>query len=214
MAQSRLQCNSPTMSLLATILLLSLSGVHAWCGDNGGAALGWGSQEQADQSGFHTVLGFDPSGPLDAEGNPILGVVSHGASYDWAAYLCGQASPDAYPQTTFGPLLYESNRTLCLTASGLESENITLSLQPCLTFPPYPTQQFQWVGTAFITYGFAFLGNATTLPVDPTSPTDYIPSLSNGTAVGSYLSFNYSLAGLPASTGHETGLILDLSDDD
>lgn len=78
---------------------------------------------------------------------------------------------------------------------------------------PVPSQSFQWVGTDYITYGFAFLGNQSA-PVDPSVATDYIPTLVPATnATAAYLRLDYSPGGLPASTGLETGLILDLSDD-
>ncbi|KAJ7868850.1 hypothetical protein B0H13DRAFT_1055482 [Mycena leptocephala] len=205
-------------SICRTLLisaLLGLSAVNAWCGDNGGAGLAWGSQAGADRSGFSTILGFDSTGPFDAAGNPILTVVSN---FDWSlsAFLCGQASPDAYPQTTFGPVLKFSGTTLCLTVSELEAANATISLQPCVndvSANPVPTQMFQWIGTDYITYGFEFIGNQS-VPVDPSSSTNYIPTLVPATnTTGPYVRLDYAPGGLPASTGLETGMILDLSDD-
>ncbi|KAF7356325.1 hypothetical protein MVEN_00964800 [Mycena venus] len=195
--------------------LLGLSAVNAWCGDNGGAGLAWGSQAEADKIGFNTILGFKSSGPFDTAGNPILTVVS---SFDWslAAFICGQKNPDSYPQTTFGPVLTISGPTLCLTISELEAANATISLQPCvndITANPVPTQMFQWIGTDYITYGFEFIGNQS-VPVDPSSSTDYVPTLVPATNItGAYVRLDYLPDGLPASTGLETGMILNLSDD-
>ncbi|KAJ7220164.1 hypothetical protein GGX14DRAFT_585835 [Mycena pura] len=93
--------------LLHTVLttLLSLSAVDAFCGDNGGVKLGWGSQAAADQEGFRAVFGFNASGPFDAAGHPILSVLTGGEDHPWEAFLCGQVnSPpgESYPQTNFG----------------------------------------------------------------------------------------------------------------
>lgn len=90
---------------------------------------------------------------------------------------------------------------------------------------------FQWIGTDYITYvdassfyfsgsvyithsyGFEFIGNQS-VPVDPSSSTDYIPTLVPATnTTGPYVRLDYAPGGLPASTGLETGMILDLSDD-
>jgi hypothetical protein len=61
---------------------------------------------------------------------------------------------------------------------------------------------------------FAFVGNQTAeAPLDPTKPTEYMPSLISGVKVGSYLSFDFVPEGLPASTGLETGVVLALGDD-
>ncbi|KAJ7183211.1 hypothetical protein C8R46DRAFT_1066273 [Mycena filopes] len=183
--------------------------------------LGWGTQAGTDQSGPQAFLGFNSSGPFDAAGNPILSVVSH-ASDDpdaLSAWICGQANPDSYPQTTFGPLVSDlrGNVTFCLTVSELEAANATVSLLPCvsdISANPVPSQTFEWIGTDYVTYGFAFLGNQTGLPISPSAATDYTPSLvgaSNTTAA--YLRLDYTPGGLPPSTGKETGLILLLSDD-
>jgi hypothetical protein len=52
------------------------------------------------------------------------------------------------------------------------------------------------------------------LPIDPTTPTDYVPSLVPATPViGAYVRLDYSPGGLPPSTGLETGMILELSDE-
>jgi hypothetical protein len=72
--------------------------------------LQWGAQ--AGSGG--TVLGFSPSGPFDAEGNPILSVIALNAGFNvdffaFNAYICG-ASPDE--ETSFG----------CASATALCSE--------------------------------------------------------------------------------------------
>ncbi|KAJ7476717.1 hypothetical protein FB451DRAFT_246715 [Mycena latifolia] len=210
--------------------LIGASAVSAWCGDNGGAELGWGTQADSDGNGANprTVLGFNASGPFDAVGNPVLSVIATNAGWDssyyaFSAWICGQASPDAYPQTTFGPIVNadsistQTSIPLCLTASALGESNITIALLPCvndISTNPVPTQTFQWIGTAYITYGWAFLGNQSGTPLDPSIPTDYVPSLvpaTNDTAA--YLRLDYVPGGLPPSTGLETGLVLELSDD-
>ncbi|KAJ7841370.1 hypothetical protein B0H14DRAFT_3869218 [Mycena olivaceomarginata] len=203
---------------LIVFALLGLSAVNASCGDNGGAQLGWGSQAQADKSGPAAIFGFNSSGPFDAAGNPILSVVQT-QDWDFEAWICGQVSPNAYPQTTYGPVIaatLQPAAAQCLTVSELGAANATVSLQPCVNdirANPVPSQSFQWVGTDYITYGFAFLGNQSA-PVDPSVATDYIPTLVPATnATAAYLRLDYSPGGLPASTGLETGLILDLSDD-
>ncbi|KAJ7140721.1 hypothetical protein C8R44DRAFT_866418 [Mycena epipterygia] len=220
-------------SIRRTLLLsalLGISTVTASCGDNGGAELGWGTQSDTDANGGNprTVLGFSSSGPFDTAGNPILSVIATNAGfnedfYAYSAFICGQANPDSYPQTTFGPVINQvsiSTHTsipLCLTASALLGSNITVALLPCvndISVTSVPAQTFEWIGTDFITYGFAFVGNQTAeAPLDPTKPTDYVPSLVGGVNVGSYLSFDFVPEGLPASTGLETGLVLALSDD-
>ncbi|KAJ7700688.1 hypothetical protein B0H17DRAFT_1128553 [Mycena rosella] len=220
----------PTCHALLLSALLGVSAVNAFCGDNGGAELGFGTQADTDSNGGNpsTVLGFSASGPFDAAGNPILSVIATNAGFDssfyaFAAFLCGQANPDSYPQTTFGPVINEdsistqTNTPLCLTASALGEANITVALLPCIndiSVNPVPTQTFQWIGTDFITYGFEFIGNQSGTPLDPSTPTDYIPSLvsvTNGT--GAYLRLDYVPGGLPPSTGRETGMVLALSDD-
>ncbi|KAJ6577452.1 hypothetical protein B0H19DRAFT_1062071 [Mycena capillaripes] len=176
-------------------------------------------QLESDQHGFASVFGFNSSGPFDAAGNPILSLIAQGSNYAFEAWICGQVSPNAYPQTTFGPVISATlnpGAAFCLTISELEVANATISLQPCvneINANPVPTQMFQWIGTAFITYGFAFLGNQS-VPVDPSATTDYTPSLAPATnTTAAYLRLDYTPGGLPASTGFETGMILDLSDD-
>ncbi|KAJ7439117.1 hypothetical protein FB451DRAFT_1415919 [Mycena latifolia] len=213
----------PSICRTLFLSLLGASAVHAWCGDNGGALIGWGSQAGADQTGIQTVFGFNASGPVDAAGNPIFSVVN-GRPVDrgLAAYICGQVNPDSYPQTTFGPVVsvdsVVASTPLCLTASALEQANITVSLLPCvnsISATPVPTQAFQWIGTAYVHYGFAFVGNQSSVPLDPSTPTDYVPTLVNATnTTAAYLRLDYVPGGLPASTGKEMGLVLDLSDDD
>ncbi|KAJ7039650.1 hypothetical protein C8F04DRAFT_1178770 [Mycena alexandri] len=207
------------LSIFLISSLLSLSGVNAWCGDNGGAVIGWGTQAETDQRGPNAFLGFNSSGPFDAAGNPILTVVSNAQQHEFAAFICGQANPDSYPQTTFGPVIsLTGDPSLCFTVSELEAANATVSLLPCVTAiqsDPYLTQMFQWIGTAYITYGFVFLGNQTGLPLDPSVATDYTPSLVPATnTTAAYLRLDYTPGGLPPSTGLETGLVLILSDDD
>ncbi|KAJ7746351.1 hypothetical protein B0H16DRAFT_1889168 [Mycena metata] len=207
------------LSIFLISSLLGLSGVNAFCGDNGGATIGWGSQAQSDQSGPSAWLGFNSNGPFNAAGNPILTVVGSPPEHQFAAFICGQANPDSYPQTTFGPVVsLTADPSACWTVSALEAANATISLLPCLTdveSNPYPTQMFEWIGTAYITYGFVFLGNQTGLPLDPSVPTDYTPSLVPATnTTAAYVRLDYTPGGLPPSTGLETGLILSLSDDD
>ncbi|KAJ7140720.1 hypothetical protein C8R44DRAFT_974516, partial [Mycena epipterygia] len=205
--------------------LLGISAVNAFCGDNGGAELGWGTQADADGNGANprTVLGFSSSGPFDAAGNPILSVIATNAGfnsdfYAFNAFICGQDNPDGVPQTTFGPVINANGKgTPCLTASALTGSNITVALLPCvndISANPVPTQTFEWISTHFITYGFAFVGDQSAeAPLDPTKPTDYVPSLvPPNVAVGSFVSFDFVPGGLPPSTGQETGLILELSD--
>ncbi|KAJ6584398.1 hypothetical protein B0H19DRAFT_1249373 [Mycena capillaripes] len=217
----------PSLCRALLISALFIVSAHAFCGDNGGAELGWGTQADADANGANprTVLGFNPAGPLDAAGSPILSVIATNAGFDasfyaFAAFLCGQANPDSYPQTTFGPVISATSTNSdvrCLTVSAIGEANATVSLQPCvndISTPPVPTQTFEWIGTAFITYGFAFLGNASGLPLAPNVSTDYTPSLvPDASTVGAYLRLDYTPGALPPSTGLETGLILELSDD-
>jgi hypothetical protein len=141
---------------------------------------------------------------------------------------------DLSPVINTDSISTQTSTPLCLTASALGEANITIALLPCVYVPlfrhsieanssphrkdisenPVPTQTFQWVGTAFITYGLEFLGNQTGLPIDPTTPTDYVPSLVPATPViGAYVRLDYSPGGLPPSTGLETGMILELSDE-
>ncbi|KAJ7621746.1 hypothetical protein DFH06DRAFT_1143485 [Mycena polygramma] len=218
----------PSISRALFISALFLSAT-ASCGDNGGAELGWGTQADADSNGSNprTVLGFSSKGPFDAAGNPILGVIATNAGFDssyyaFSAFICGQANPDSYPQTTWGrsPVISASSPssdTRCLTVSPLGAANATVSLLPCIndiSTPPPANQTFEWIGTDFITYGFAFLGTTSGLPVDPSASTDYVPSIVNTTdGTAAYLRLDYVPDGLPASTGKETGLILELSDD-
>ncbi|KAJ7143465.1 hypothetical protein C8R46DRAFT_1232950 [Mycena filopes] len=202
--------------------LVGLSVVYAECGDNGGAVtIGMGHTSGNGPDSPQFCLGFNSSGPFDAAGNPILSVVTSDDPDALAAWLCGQANPDWYPQTTFGFIISEylggRDETWCLTVSELEAANATVSLLPCVSdifANPVPSQTFEWIGTNYITYGFAFLGNQSGLPLSPSVATDYTPSLvaaSNTTAA--YLRLNYTPGGLPPSTGQETGLILLLSDD-
>ncbi|KAJ7661303.1 hypothetical protein DFH06DRAFT_1325618 [Mycena polygramma] len=72
----------------------------------------------------------------------------------------------------------------CLTVSQLGAANATISLLPCInsiSSPPPANQTFQWIGTDFITHGFAFLGTTEGLPLDPSVATDYVPSIVNAT---------------------------------
>ncbi|KAJ7661345.1 hypothetical protein DFH06DRAFT_1129455 [Mycena polygramma] len=206
---------------------LFLSTAAQQCGDNGSAELGWGSQVDADANGANvrTVLGFNSPGPFDAAGNPILSVIATNAGfsssyYAFYAWICGQSTTQSYPQTTYGPVLSTSlttNDAYCLTVSPLGAANATITLLPCINFISSPSpanQTFQWIGTDFITYGFAFLGTTDGLPLDPSVATDYVPSIVNATdTTPAYVRLNYVKGGLPASTGRETGLILELSDD-
>ncbi|KAJ6466036.1 hypothetical protein C8R47DRAFT_1154225, partial [Mycena vitilis] len=217
---------SISRSLFISALFLSAT---ASCGDNGGAELGWGTQEDADSNGSNprTVLGFSSKGPFDAAGNPILSVIATNAGFDssyyaFSAFICGQANPDSYPQTTYGPIISEgsiatqSSVPQCLTVSPLGAANATVALLPCISdisAAPPANQTFEWIGTDFITYGFAFLGTTSGLPIDPSASTDYVPSIVNTTdGTAAYLRLDYVPGGLPASTGKETGLILELSD--
>ncbi|KAJ7760736.1 hypothetical protein DFH07DRAFT_1060041 [Mycena maculata] len=113
------------------------------------------------------------------------------------------------------PVSADNVPRFCLTVSALESANATISVQPCIndvSFNPDPTQMFQWVGTAYITYGFAFIGNQS-VPVGPSSATDYVPSLVNAmSTTAAYIRLDYSPGRLPASTGLETGMVLALSE--
>ncbi|KAJ6555678.1 hypothetical protein DFH09DRAFT_1365690 [Mycena vulgaris] len=221
---------SPIRRTLFLSSLLGISAVNASCGDNGGAELGWGTQADTDSNGANprTVLGFSSTGPFDAAGNSILSVIATNAGFEesfyaFNAFICGQASPNAYPQTTFGPVINSDSISthtsipLCLTASALGEANATIALLPCvndISAIPVPTQKFQWIGTDFITYGFEFIGNQSGTPLDPSMPTDYTPSLvpeTNGTAA--YIRLDYAPGGLPPSTGLETGMVLALSDE-
>ncbi|KAJ7749287.1 hypothetical protein DFH07DRAFT_1062377 [Mycena maculata] len=211
----------PSVSCALFVSALFLS-VNAFCGDNGGVELGWGTQAAADANGENpsTVLGFSSSGPFDAAGNPILSVIATNAGfgssyYAFEAFICGQYNPDSYPQTSFGAVITTASSEACLTVSALESANATISLQPCvndISSNPVPTQMFQWVGTNYITYGFAFIGNQS-VPVKYVA-TDYVPTLVDATdTTAAYIRLDYAPGGLPPSTGLETGLILELSDD-
>ncbi|KAJ6506313.1 hypothetical protein C8R47DRAFT_1315791 [Mycena vitilis] len=217
----------PSVSRALFISALCLSAAAVSCGDNGGAELGWGSQADADTNGANvrTVLGFSSSGPFDAAGNPILSVIATNAGYSssyyaFSAFLCGQSNSQSYPQTTYGPVLSASSTTndaQCLTVSPLGAANATISLLPCISaissLPP-SNQTFQWIGTDYVTYGFAFLGTTEGLPLDPSAATDYVPSIVDATeTTPAYVRLDYVKGGLPASTGKETGLILELSDD-
>ncbi|KAJ7140712.1 hypothetical protein C8R44DRAFT_237017 [Mycena epipterygia] len=212
--------------------LLGISVVNAECSDNGGGELGWGTQAAADGNDDHvqTVLGFSSSGPFNAAGNPILSVVATNAGFNpdffpFAAFICGENNPDGAPRSTFGPVINQdsidspgSGQTpLCLTASALTGSNITLALLPCvndISTNPVPTQTFEWVTTEFDTFAFNFIGDQSAeAPLDPTKPTDYVPSLvPPNVAVGSFVSIEFVPEGLPPLTGHETGLILELVD--
>ncbi|KAJ7614827.1 hypothetical protein FB45DRAFT_1108985 [Roridomyces roridus] len=213
---------SYSLSLILSTLFLV---VNADCGDNGGALLAWGSQESADASGTNPsiILGFNNAGPFDAAGNPILSIIAVDAGYssDYYAFngwTCGQANPNSYPQTTYGPLICTSSLygdvQTCLTISALNATNATISLQTCvdISTPPVPTQTFEWIGTNYITYGWAFLGAQGPLPLSPSISTDYVPSIV-GSGVGAYVSMDYVPGGLPPSTGKEIELILELSDE-
>ncbi|KAJ7510474.1 hypothetical protein B0H11DRAFT_2216266 [Mycena galericulata] len=215
-------------SVFSAILFTALFGlsVNAQCGDNGGAELGWGSQAEADANGANvrTALGFNSKGPFDAAGNPILSVISINSGYDssfyaFSAFICGQYSPDNYPQTTYGPVISAAETSIaqCLTVSELEAANATISLQPCvndISANPVATQMFEWIGTNYVTYGFAFIGAQSPLPINPSNSTDYTPSIVGSlNKTGGYVRLDYTPGGLPPSTGLETGLILELSDD-
>ncbi|KAJ6608700.1 hypothetical protein B0H10DRAFT_2067064 [Mycena sp. CBHHK59/15] len=207
-----------TLPLLLLSTLLGLYNVHATCGT---MELGWGTQADTDDNSGNprTVLGFGSKGPFDAAGKPILSVIATNAGFDesfyaFTAFLCGQANPDSYPQTTFGPVI-SSSSDQCLTISELGVANATVSLAPCVnpvTEIPDATQTFEWIGTDYITYGFVFLGNLTGTPLPPSARTDYTPSIV-ATDSGSYLRLDYTPDQLPPSTGLETGMVLALSDD-
>ncbi|KAJ7686954.1 hypothetical protein B0H17DRAFT_1071037 [Mycena rosella] len=232
---------SPHSLTLVVGALLAVSAVNAFCADNGGTVsvhitspltvfslvlqkLGWGTPADADSNDDHprTVLGFSTSGPFDAAGNALLSVIALNAGFDpgffaFSAFICGQTNSDTFLQTTFGPVISATTDSpFCLTASALGEQNITIALLPCvnnISVDPVPTQMFQWVSTVFDTYALEFLGNQSGLPLDPSTPTDYVPSLVPATVgIGAHVRLDYSPGGLPPSTGHETEMVLDLVD--
>ncbi|KAJ7702810.1 hypothetical protein B0H17DRAFT_1194674 [Mycena rosella] len=97
------------------------------------------------------------------------------------------------------------NNGLCLTASALGEKSLAIALLPCvndISGDPVPTQTFQWVSTDFITYGFEFLGNQSGLPLQASTPTDYVPSLVPATAgIGAHLRLDFA----PAASRHRRG---------
>ncbi|KAF7333279.1 hypothetical protein MSAN_02422400 [Mycena sanguinolenta] len=207
--------------------LLGISCVNAGqCGDNGGVELGWGTMAAADANGenVNTALGFKSTGPFDAEGNPILTVIATNAGFDSSFYLfnawiCGQDTV-GFQQTNYGAMLGEAGAetSLCLTASAIETSNITLSMQPCvndISTPPVPTQMFEWNENGdFITYYLVFLGNTTGLPLKETANTDYTPSLVPATnTTGAYIRLDYTPGANAPLTGDVNGIVLELSDD-
>ncbi|KAJ6453363.1 hypothetical protein C8R45DRAFT_1112523 [Mycena sanguinolenta] len=237
----------PTKTVLVSTLLLGISGVNASCGDNGGAELGWGTMAAADRNGenVNTALGFKSTGPFDAEGNPILTVIATNAGFDssfysFNAWICGQNTV-GFQQTTYGyihsqvryslrlktEVVRPANSamlgaagvetSLCLTASAIETTDITLSMQPCvndISTPPVPTQTFEWNENGeFITYYLVFLGNTTGLPLAETANTDYTPSLVPATdTTGAYIRLDYTPGALVPLTGGQNGIVLELSD--
>ncbi|KAJ7808552.1 hypothetical protein B0H13DRAFT_1928447 [Mycena leptocephala] len=214
----------PSFRKLLLSAFLCLSTANAFqCGDNGRAELQWGAQ--AGSGG--TVLGFSPSGPFDAEGNPILSVIALNAGFNvdffaFNAYICG-ASPDE--ETSFG-LPPSPCRIAPPSASPPPHSRAQTSpyrSSPACTHPflplgihlhaPAPTQMFQWVTTEFVSYGWAFLGNQST-PVDATAATNYPPALvPEVPAVGAFVRLAFVPGGLAPSTGTEPGLVLELSDE-
>ncbi|KAJ7616308.1 hypothetical protein DFH06DRAFT_1307096, partial [Mycena polygramma] len=169
----------PSLSRVLFIATLFLSVTADSCGDNGGAELGWCTQADADSHGPRAVLDFSSQVALHAAGVPILSVITTNTNYAFSAYICGQANPDSYPQTTYG-----CPGQICIVARvcvergtmphrlPLGGANATVSLRvlPCIndiSTPPLANQTFEWIGTDFITYGFAFLGTTSGLPLDP-----------------------------------------------
>ncbi|KAJ7654321.1 hypothetical protein B0H17DRAFT_1099928 [Mycena rosella] len=215
---------SPHSLTLVVGALLAVSAVNSFCADDGATVnahinppltvFSLGTPADADSNGDHphTVLGLSTSGPFDAAGNALLSVIALNAGFDpgffaFFAFICGQTNPDSFPQTRFGPVISATTDSpFCLAASVLGEQNITIPLLNDISM-------FQWVGTVFETYALEFLGNQSGLPLDPSTPTDYVPSLVPATVgIGVHVRLAYSPGGLPPSTGHETGMVLDLVD--
>ncbi|KAF7353432.1 hypothetical protein MSAN_01532400 [Mycena sanguinolenta] len=151
----------PFISRAKTLLISTLLGISVasaqFCGDNGGAELGWGTQAGADanEANVPTVLGFNSNGPFDSDGNPILTVIATNAGFDasfyaFRAWICDSGSG----RPSYGAII-PADGLLCLTASALETSNITFSMQPCvndISTPPVATQTFEWNENGFITY--------------------------------------------------------------
>ncbi|KAJ6506733.1 hypothetical protein C8R45DRAFT_922907 [Mycena sanguinolenta] len=196
---------SISRAFLFVFAIFSIFDVNAWtCGNNGGTELGWGTPAAQNANDGHppTVLGFSSTGPFDAAGNPILTVIATDAGFDssffeFNAQICGQDNSGS-GQTNFGAILSTNNDlpSLCLTASGLEVSDITLSLLPCVNdigVPPVATQSFEWKDGQIVEYELVFLGTTTGLPLKFDANTDYTPSLVPATNMAaSYIRLDYT----------------------
>ncbi|KAJ6506725.1 hypothetical protein C8R45DRAFT_970369 [Mycena sanguinolenta] len=209
---------------LRIFAIFSIVAVNAqsfgFCGSNGGAELGWETPVDA----IHTVLGFNSTGgPVDAAGNPILAVIATNFFgfdpdfFQFDAWICGRETTDSgAAQSNFGGILSASD-SLCLTASGLEMSNITLSLLPCindLNDPPVATQSFEWIANEIVGYELIFLGTTAGLPLDPDANTDYTPSLVPATnTTPAYIRLDYTPGAYAPVTIYDTTIVMGLSDD-
>ncbi|KAJ7163941.1 hypothetical protein C8R43DRAFT_946756 [Mycena crocata] len=217
--------------------LLSLSSVHARCGDNGvpnlsatPQELGWGAQADTDSNGGdpRTVLGFSSSGPFDAAGTTVVGVIATDAGWDpsyyaFSAFLYGQSNPQLVPADNIWVLGWLDQYVLLVDDAQTGYQRDVERCPVPHDFRAQGSQRhrfagalstFEWIGTEYITYSFVFLSNQSGTPLDPGASTDYTSTIVAATNTSAaYLRLDYTPGGLPPSTGLETGLVLALSDD-
>jgi hypothetical protein len=107
---------------------------------------------------------------------------------------------------------------LCLTTSGFDTGNITISQETCITplnngTIPDASQAFQWTitnGTSTV-YSLVFIGNQHMSAVGLGTATNYVPSLV-GSGANEYMALEFLPGGLlPAGAGSTKGLLINIA---
>ncbi|KAF7366286.1 hypothetical protein MSAN_00884800 [Mycena sanguinolenta] len=170
----------------------------------GNVTLFWGTVEDTPTTAI--PLGFG-TGPTDAEGNVLLATSEGVPAETFGVFVCGTANPSggggggsgtAGPSTMLsligqpGPG-FSGN---CLTASGLDTSNITISLQSCIngiTNTPEASQQWQVTLNGTTLDSLVFLGDQSNSVLPFGSAFNYVPSLVGPDAAdGDYVSLDFS----------------------
>ncbi|KAF7354678.1 hypothetical protein MSAN_01381500 [Mycena sanguinolenta] len=227
--------NFARLAVLSALLAATSVSAGVSCNLVGNVTLLWGTV--SDNTTTATPIGFSTAStaPTDAGGHVLLATRTDIPAHAWGAYQCirstaggggggnsgggggGGGGTMSAPPAPVGPTMFgvigQTDPNLCLTVSGLDTGNLTISRQTCIgdfVGLPDQSQSFQWTfSTAPVLQSLVFIGDQSTVALTPETPTNYIPSLFGPVgAIGDYVRFDFQEGAL-LQTPETPGLLID-----